>query len=54
MDKELNVSNDTNKLFDRAQFLLDKNLVPAGIKKIEDVVQFTHLGSVVNKTEGTE
>ena len=43
-DKQLIVI-DTDDMFQRAQIMIDKNLIPAGIKKAEDVVVIVNKGA---------
>jgi len=43
-NNELSVMMDTEAMFQKAQWMIDKKIIPSGIKKVEDVVTIINKG----------
>lgn len=44
MSKEITVMQEESTMFEKAQWMIDKKVVPSGIKKVEDVVTIVNKG----------
>ena len=43
-NNELSVMMDTEAMFQKAQWMIDRKIIPSGIKKVEDVVTIINKG----------